>query len=131
MNVTEEKDSDELKHIEARLESVELDNDVDDENERRLVKKIDRRILPIACLMYLFACTSVSRSLFVQGLNCDNIQSLTAPTWAMLASKAFLRTPSTETRLVSSLTGSHPPFISLTCVTRYSPFLLLEYQVLK
>jgi hypothetical protein len=24
--------------------------------ERRLVRKLDRRILPIACLMYLFAC---------------------------------------------------------------------------
>jgi len=55
MNMAEEKNNDELKHIEARLESVELDNDVDDEDERRLVKKIDRRILPIACLMYLFA----------------------------------------------------------------------------
>ena len=29
--------------------------------ERRLVRKLDRRILPIACLMYLFACQS-SRS---------------------------------------------------------------------
>ncbi|KAI0295759.1 hypothetical protein BC826DRAFT_270405 [Russula brevipes] len=26
------------------------------EEERRLVRKLDRRILPIACLMYLFAC---------------------------------------------------------------------------
>jgi hypothetical protein len=24
--------------------------------ERRLVRKLDRRILPITCLMYLFAC---------------------------------------------------------------------------
>jgi hypothetical protein len=24
--------------------------------ERRLVRKLDRRILPIACVMYLFAC---------------------------------------------------------------------------
>jgi hypothetical protein len=26
------------------------------DEERRLVRKLDRRILPIACLMYLFAC---------------------------------------------------------------------------
>jgi hypothetical protein len=26
------------------------------DEERRLVSKLDRRILPIACLMYLFAC---------------------------------------------------------------------------
>jgi hypothetical protein len=29
---------------------------VDAEEERRLVAKLDRRILPIVCLMYLFAC---------------------------------------------------------------------------
>lgn len=27
-------------------------------NEAAFVRKLDRRILPIACLMYLFACTS-------------------------------------------------------------------------
>ncbi len=57
-DMAEEKDDDELKHNDAQLESFELDNDVDDEVERRLVKKLDRRILPIACLMYLFACAS-------------------------------------------------------------------------
>jgi hypothetical protein len=31
-------------------------NEVDPEEERRLVRKLDTRILPIACLMYLFAC---------------------------------------------------------------------------
>ncbi len=63
--MAEEKNSDELKHIEARLESVELANDVDDEDERRLVKKLDRRVLPIACLMYLFACMLVFCFVFV------------------------------------------------------------------
>jgi hypothetical protein len=30
--------------------------EADAKEERRLVTKLDRRILPIACLMYLFAC---------------------------------------------------------------------------
>ena len=47
--------------IEAKLPSVQSDVQRDEpvsdsEEERRLVRKIDRRILPIACLMYLFAC---------------------------------------------------------------------------
>lgn len=31
------------------------------EEERRLVRKLDRRILPITCLMYLFACQCLAR----------------------------------------------------------------------
>jgi hypothetical protein len=31
--------------------------------ERRLVRKLDRRILPITCLMYLFACQYPRRSM--------------------------------------------------------------------
>jgi hypothetical protein len=34
------------------------------EEERRLVRKLDRRILPIACLMYLFACQCSGYSTF-------------------------------------------------------------------
>jgi len=30
------------------------------EEERSLVRKLDRRILPITCLLYLFACTPFS-----------------------------------------------------------------------
>ena len=29
--------------------------------EKRLVRKLDRRIMPIMCLLYLFACGSLSR----------------------------------------------------------------------
>jgi hypothetical protein len=39
--------------------NVQPDVPVDDPvsvEERRLVRKLDRRILPIACLLYLFAC---------------------------------------------------------------------------
>jgi hypothetical protein len=31
--------------------------------ERRLVRKLDRRILPITCLMYLFSCQYLERSM--------------------------------------------------------------------
>lgn len=30
--------------------------DVDSPEERRLVRKLDGRIMPIACILYLFAC---------------------------------------------------------------------------
>lgn len=32
------------------------------EEEKQLVRKLDRRILPIACLLYLFACMSALKS---------------------------------------------------------------------
>ena len=35
---------------------------VDSAEEKRLVRKLDRRILPITCLLYLFACTSILHS---------------------------------------------------------------------
>ena len=55
---------DEKLHIkcdEAAVEPPSVQSDVQPEEpvsveERRLVRKLDRRILPITCLMYLFAC---------------------------------------------------------------------------
>jgi hypothetical protein len=54
--------SDEKSH-ETVLESPSIQPDVQVQaedsasvEERRLVRKLDGRILPIACLMYLFAC---------------------------------------------------------------------------
>lgn len=35
--------------------------------ERQLVRRLDRRILPIACLMYLFACKSFLSDSIVEG----------------------------------------------------------------
>ena len=62
VHAIEEKPDPNLSQIEKSLES---DNDHDDTywdarlaDERKLVRKIDSRILPIACLMYLFACKS-------------------------------------------------------------------------
>jgi hypothetical protein len=56
---------DEKLHVkrddEAVTESPIVQSDVQPEGpvsveERRLVRKLDRRILPITCLLYLFAC---------------------------------------------------------------------------
>ncbi len=43
----------------ARPQSQDPELLVDSEEEQRLVRKLDRRILPITCLLYLFACTSI------------------------------------------------------------------------
>ena len=40
--------------------------------ERLLVRKLDRRILPIACLMYLFACQSSPISCYRKFHHCDS-----------------------------------------------------------
>lgn len=67
-DMAQEKGDDEfrVKRDDVHQESFELEDDVDGEAELRLVKKLDRRILPIACLMYLFACTSIISSLTFQ-----------------------------------------------------------------
>jgi hypothetical protein len=49
------------KADEAAHESVSAPSAQEEQvshEERLLVRKLDRRILPIACLMYLFACQS-------------------------------------------------------------------------
>ncbi len=128
-DMAEEKDDDELKHNDAQLESFELDNDVDDEVERRLVKKLDRRILPSPASCISLLVRRPFLSLVFNGFNSFNMQSLTAPIWAMLASKDFLRTLFTATQPASSLTGSHLSFTFLTCVTQSFFFLVLGFQV--
>jgi hypothetical protein len=56
-----------IKHDEAATEPSSVQSDVQPEEgpvsveERRLVRKLDRRILPITCLMYLFACQYLGR----------------------------------------------------------------------
>lgn len=63
---------DEKLHInrdEAATEPPSVQSDVQPEGgpvsveERRLVRKLDRRILPITCLMYLFSCQCLLRSM--------------------------------------------------------------------
>lgn len=66
IHAIEEKQDPRLDELEK---AVAVDSDLDHdhsqdhaywlakaEEERKLVRKIDGRILPIACLMYLFAC---------------------------------------------------------------------------
>ena len=60
INAVEEKADPDLSHIEKTVES-EQEQDADywaskSKEEAKLVRKMDKRILPIACLMYLFAC---------------------------------------------------------------------------
>jgi hypothetical protein len=52
--------------IEEFEKAIEHDQEIDDDyweskidEERALVRKLDKRILPIACLLYLFACQSL------------------------------------------------------------------------
>ena len=40
----------------AASDEIQEDAFVQSPEERRLVRKLDMRILPLACLMYLFAC---------------------------------------------------------------------------
>jgi hypothetical protein len=50
-----------LKVDEAAYESASIPSAQEEpgsHEERLLVRKLDRRILPIACLLYLFACQS-------------------------------------------------------------------------
>jgi hypothetical protein len=42
--------------------------------ERRLVRKLDRRILPIACFMYLFACPYFGDSMLSFLAYCHDIR---------------------------------------------------------
>ena len=56
----------EEKFVDGQDESVEdevLLTEERKEEERRLLFKLDKRILPITCLLYLFACTSPSPEL--------------------------------------------------------------------
>lgn len=71
--------------------------------EQRLVRKLDTRILPIVCILYLFACESLcsaSTSLFIM---C--IQIWIGPTWGMLACRVSRKIRWAGTLAVSCLTG--------------------------
>lgn len=45
-----------LQHLEAAADDDNKSIIIISLQEKRLVRRLDRRILPIACLMYLFAC---------------------------------------------------------------------------
>lgn len=72
---------DEKLHIkcdEAAVEPPSVQSDVQPEEpvsveERRLVRKLDRRILPITCLMYLFACQYLERSIIMMSTSFHSL----------------------------------------------------------
>lgn len=74
--------------------------------ERRLVRKIDWRIMPIACIMYLFAC-ELSSFLRPSKTPADVpvSQTWTGRTWGTHASRVFRETPCTVTRQAFSSIG--------------------------
>jgi hypothetical protein len=74
--------------------------------ERKLVRKLDRRILPIACLLYLFACVFSFCYFLVIPRLTDMAKIWTGPTWAMLVFKAYPRILYTGTLLAIYSTGS-------------------------
>jgi hypothetical protein len=63
-----------LKPDSAVRGSAGTDSEVQHEGdeERRLVRKLDRRILPITCLMYLFACPYFGNSMLAFWTNCHH-----------------------------------------------------------
>ena len=50
--------------------------------ERRLVRKLDRRILPITCLMYMFSCQYLELSMSAFFTHFRNRQTWTGEIWA-------------------------------------------------
>lgn len=79
-----------MQHVEkaesSRPASVEL---VKTPEEWRLVRKLDNRILPIACLMYLFACLSHLRHVLEVLLNLIIVGSLGPLEFGERASAGF------------------------------------------
>ena len=61
MDFSKQVRTSEEKFADAQDEPVEDDvlSEERKEEERRLLFKLDGRILPITCLLYLFACTSL------------------------------------------------------------------------
>lgn len=71
--------------------------------ERKLVRKIDLGIMPLASVLYLFACKSRCRRHLSKEL--ITWQTWTEPTWEMPACRVCRRTLSEAIPLVCSLTG--------------------------
>lgn len=76
-----------IKRDGAATEPPTVQSDVQPERpvsveERRLVRKLDRRILPITCLMYLFACQYLERSMSAFFTHYCNRQTWTEVIWA-------------------------------------------------
>jgi hypothetical protein len=96
------RDTELTKYASEKLDSEPVDGSDDQqkvplteedlEEERKLVRKLDLRILPIACLLYLFACKLQIPKLQAQCAHAPLAQTWTAQIWAMHGCRVFPRT---------------------------------------
>jgi hypothetical protein len=101
----------------ASSETDDRSSHFTEEEEKHLVQKIDRRILPIACAMYFFGCEPLHLpSLIGSEVVNPFSQSWTGAILVMLGSKDSLKMRWAETPQVSCLTGSIRRSSSLMCV---------------
>lgn len=72
-HIDEKKDlSGKFRHVESAVEE-DGPEILSTFEEKRLLRKLDMRILPIACLMYIFACASVSILIVYVIVSCIDI----------------------------------------------------------
>lgn len=75
------------------------------EQERRLVRRLDMRLMPVLCALYLFACEYPRSASARCGIDLARLQTWIGSTWGMPGCKDYLRTSYTETQLASYSTG--------------------------
>lgn len=72
-NFVEEKQAEDVEGVTDEGEVVSATKFEGTPEERRLVRKLDGRIMPLACILYLFACTSfISILLFLHHITLLN-----------------------------------------------------------
>ena len=97
------KDTQLTKYASEKLDSEPLDESDDQqkvhvltdeelEEERKLVRKLDLRILPIACLLYLFACKYPYLKHHARIAHAPHGQTWTAQIWATHGCRGSQRT---------------------------------------
>lgn len=91
----------------TRSSQVQPKEFVMSDEEKRLVRKLDIRIMPIACILYLFACKSGVTTTVMDALTVY-VQSWTGRIWATLGCRGFRRTSLEEIRRATFLTGQTP-----------------------
>lgn len=75
-HINEKKDlSGKFRHVES-AEEEDGPEILSTFEEKRLLRKLDMRILPIACLMYIFACASVSILIVFVLLSCADVETV-------------------------------------------------------
>ena len=62
MSISDKRVSEDIEKVERDSVVPSFSEDFSPEDERRLVRRLDRRILTVACILYLFACESSPES---------------------------------------------------------------------